>query len=368
MPIGTLWASRPPWDLKRTFSICMLFSIVILAMTACDQNSVPQTSANPLSDPRSQATSASADGRFSVDTPSSLRGESNKPKGPFSDISPLEIKQGGSLGSLGLNLDTYFAGNIGDTNARIDRLEGAVTSMHRDLKILAPSMQRLALIEGDLQDLVAQLEAMLQEDSGVTAAPMPAYTPPTPIAAPVTIKPNPAAQTPAPASVQSAPQSLSPEESDMIDELANSDAAPTPAPVTTPLQAPSAAQPAPTAVAPAPAPVAGSPRIVGIRFGGDNGKTRIVFDADQPVTYTKDLDNAEKLLVIELPKAAWGAAAQGTAPKSSAVDTWTSQANGSGGTRVILTLKKAVSVSYEGVMKPEPGTPHHRVVIDLQGN
>ena len=349
MPIGTLRTSSLPWDRKIRFSACMLFSTMMLALTACGQDSAPATSANPLSDPRNLATSASADGRFSVDTPPSLRGEGSTPKGPFADVKPLEIRQGGSLGSLGLNLDTYFAGNLNDTNARIDRLEGAVTAMHRDLKILAPSMQRLALIETDLQDLVGQLEAMLQEN-GVDAAPVPAYTPPTPISQP------------------------EPTEG-VIEGTAEAVATSSPTPVTAPAPAPVpsahqvAEKPAQAAPTPAPAPVStGSSQISAVRFGGDAGKTRIVFDANQAVTYTKDIDNGENLLVVEIPNAGWGAAAQGTAPKSSTVDTWTAQSNGNGGTRIVMTLKKPVSVIYEGTMKPETSNPHHRIVIDLKPN
>lgn len=348
MPIGTLRTSRPPWDRTIRFSVCMLFSTMMLALTACGQNSAPATSTNPLTDPRNLATPASADGRFSVDVPASLHGN-DKPAGPFAEVKPLEIRQGGSLGSLGLNLDTYFAGNLNDTNARIDRLEGAVTAMHRDLKILAPSMQRLALIETDLQDLVGQLEAMLQEN-GVDAAPVPAYTPPIPISSPEPAE-------------------------DVMEDAEESVATSSPAPVTAPAPAPAPSvpqaveKPAPAAASAPPPPAStGSPQISAVRFGGDAGKTRIVFDATQAVTYTKDIDNGEKLLVVEIPNAAWGAAAQGTAPKSSAIDSWTAQSNGSGGTRIVMTLKKSVSVIYEGTMKPESSNPHHRIVIDLKPN
>lgn len=345
MPIGTLRATNPPWDRTIKFSVCMLLSTLMLGLTACGQNTAPATSANPLSDPRSLATSASADGRFSVDAPASAAGDREKLKGPFGDIAPLEIRQGGALGSLGLNLDTYFSGNLNDTGARLDRLEGAVTAMHRDLKILAPSMQRLALIETDLQDLVGQLEAMLQEGS-VDAAPVAAYAPPTPIDAPAPQDAANAIAEPAPSPTHTAPPPV------------------TASAAQTPVAAPAAAAAAPPAATTTPA--AGAPQISAVRFGGDGGKTRIVFDGNQPLTYTKDLDNGEKLLVIEVANAGWGAAAQGTAPKSSVIDSWSAQDNGSGGTRIIMALKSPVSVSYDGTMKPESGNPHHRIVIDLR--
>lgn len=349
MPIGTLRASRPPRDMKRQFLVCVFSSMLMLGLSACGQNPSPATSSNPLADPRNLATSAAADGRFSVDAPPSLRGEENKPKGPFGDVKPIEIQQGGSLGSLGLNLDTYFAGNVGDTNARIDRLEGAVTAMHRDLKILAPSMQRLALIETDLQDLVEQLEAVLQEE-GSAAAPT-AYVPP--------------------------PQALSASEPSAGEEEFAEDTEPAPAVPAQQQKAPAAHQPAPVPTptpAPAPTPAAapvsaalqaGALQASGLRLGEHPGKTRIVIDMSGTPAYKHDLDNAEKIFMIELPNTAWaGPATQSFS--SPLIQSYTAQPmDNNGGTRIVLVLKKSASVSYQDTLKPANDSPYHRLVIDL---
>lgn len=349
MPIGTLRASRPPRDMKRQFLVCVFSSMLMLGLSACGQNPSPATSSNPLADPRNLATSAAADGRFSVDAPPSLRGEENKPKGPFGDVKPIEIQQGGSLGSLGLNLDTYFAGNVGDTNARIDRLEGAVTAMHRDLKILAPSMQRLALIETDLQDLVEQLEAVLQEE-GSAAAPT-AYVPP--------------------------PQALSASEPSAGEEEFAEDTEPAPAVPAQQQKAPAAHQPAPVPTptpAPAPTPAAapvsaalqpGALQASGLRLGEHPGKTRIVIDMSGTPAYKHDLDNAEKIFMIELPNTAWaGPATQSFS--SPLIQSYTAQPmDNNGGTRIVLVLKKSASVSYQDTLKPASDSPYHRLVIDL---
>lgn len=351
MPIGTLRASRPPRDMKRQFLVCVFSSMLMLGLSACGQNPSPATSSNPLADPRNLATSAAADGRFSVDAPPSMRGEENKPKGPFGDVKPIEIRQGGSLGSLGLNLDTYFAGNVGDTNARIDRLEGAVTAIHRDLKILAPSMQRLALIETDLQDLVEQLEAVLQEEGSAAAAPT-AYVPP--------------------------PQALTASEPSAGEEEFAEDAEPAPVVPAQQQKAPAAHQPAPvpapTTPAPAPTPAAapvsaalqaGALQASGLRLGEHPGKTRIVIDMSGTPAYKHDLDNAEKIFMIELPNTAWaGPATQSFS--SPLIQSYTAQPmDNNGGTRIVLVLKKSASVSYQDTLKPANDSPYHRLVIDL---
>lgn len=342
MPIGTLRASSPPRDMKRQFLVCVFSSMIMLGLSACGQNPSPATSSNPLADPRNLATSAAADGRFSVDAPPSLRGDENKPKGPFGDVKPIEIRQGGSLGSLGLNLDTYFAGNVGDTNARIDRLEGAVTAMHRDLKILAPSMQRLALIETDLQDLVEQLEAVLQEEGGTAPAPA-AYAPP--------------------------PQMLPASEPSVGEEEFAGSTGPVPVVPAQQQTVTPAHQPTPIPSAAA-APVsvalqAGALQASGLRLGDHPGKTRIVIDMNGTPAYKHDLDNAEKIFVIELPNTTW----TGPANKSFSsplIQSYTVQPmDNNGGTRIVLVLKKTAAVSYQDTLKPASDSPHHRLVIDL---
>lgn len=302
-------------------------------MTACGQNSTPATSGSNIADPRQLALPASQDGRFSVDSPPSFQDHQAKPSGPFAEVKPLEIRKGGSLGTLGLNLETYFAGNISDTNGRLERLEGAVGAMHKDLKILAPAMQRLALIENDLQDLITQLEAVLQEEASPQRQTNQATTPPVSMAPPT----------------QATPIQVSP------------------APAVTPPAV--TAPPTPIqATPPVASSATGSQRVTGLRFGGSGGKTRIVFDADKPVTYTKDLDNGESLLVIEMPDTSWSAAPQGKGPAASVIDSWTAQPTGSGGSRIVMVLKKPVTIAYEGKVGPESDNPHHRLVLDLMAN
>lgn len=332
MPIGPC-GQRPLWDRKIRISACMLFSTMMLALTACGQTQTPATSSDPLADPRLLATPAGNDGRFSVDTSAAFINSGETKNKWVGDIKPFEIRQGGSLGALGLNLDTYFAGDISDTGARLDRLEGIVNVMHRDLKILAPSLQRLALIETDLQELVSQLETMLHEQgSAPQTAPLPLSPPET--------------------GVEQTSESLPPPDKIVPPEhLSNKNSEPLKTQPETPPAAPAGEA---------------SATISAIRFGGEGGKTRIVLDAKKPLAYTKDLDNKEKLLVIDIPKMSWGAAKQGKAPTSSAIDSWSAQPNNHDGTTLVIALKKTVTISYEGILQPESNNPHYRIVIDLK--
>ncbi len=269
-------------------------------------------------------------------------GESGRPLG--SDGLP-------QLQAKGINYEQLFTERISDDNKRFDRVETAVLDLRRDFEAVLPAVMRLVAVEGDIQNLVGQLETLLQNE------PLPAE--------PLPVNPVP------------------PMIEDLAPEPRSSEEAPEPAAETTvdteeletEATAPPAVMAAATPIAPTPAPapvktaadIPVSGGVTGLRFGLDSGKTRIVIDAGQPVTYKKDLDNAESLLIIELPGTGWNMAAQGTAPANALVQSWSTQPiSENSGTRIIMILKKPVTVAYEATLKPEPSSPHHRLVIDLR--
>lgn len=289
-----------------------------------------QRSQSAPPDPRTLAIPASQDGRFSVDAPAAMRGGDAR-AGPFGDIKPLEIRPGGSLGSLGLNLKTFMGEDLRNTDARVERLEHVIAAMHSDVATLAPAMQRMAVIEKDIEALVTQLEALLQDEG--YSAPAPA---------------------PVPAPALSAPQALMPPVDEVEEEpVVEAKAAPAPTPA-----------PAPS-VAPPPASAAGL-QATNLRVGQHNDRTRLVIDLNGPVNYNVDLDNVEKLLVIELNGASWrGAATQSfNTPPLQSMNTQSLDNNS--GTRVIIVLRKDSAVLSQSLLKPGDGNPHHRLVIDLR--
>jgi len=304
-----------------------MLSIAVLAVTACDLTSSNNTGSNP-----GQKNTAV------VSPPPSINSE-NQNNNTFGGVPPLEIRQGGSLGSLGLNLETLFVENL-NTDDRITRLENAIVAVQGDLRTLAPSMQRMAIIEKDLEALVGQLESLLQEESAMSAVSSTTVetaeiAPPEPIEnkAPLDLTP-PSAEAPIPDAVLPA----------VTDQTATSETTPAPSPDKTPTS---------------------GLVISGLRFGEHTGKTRLVFDMSGTANFRTDLDNAEKILIVEIDKAAWS---EGIAKKISSplVQSYTVQnLENNAGTRVILTLKKDARIASESVLAPEPAANNHRLVIDL---
>lgn len=114
------------------------------------------------------------------------------------------------------------------------------------------------------------------------------------------------------------------------------------------------------------APAAGGARAVSdLRVGVHPGKTRIVLDVSAPVEPRHDLDNAEKLFILDLPGTIWKPEMQKTLPASSLLASYTAQPSSDGkGTTVAFQLRNAVKILSSIQLKPAEGKGH-RVVIDL---
>ena len=81
--------------------------------------------------------------------------------------------------------------------------------------------------------------------------------------------------------------------------------------------------------------------------------------------YTADLDNAEKILVVELPSAGWTAAAHKTFSASPLLNAYDVSPSTSGkGSLLILKLKSDASILYKGDMPGDNGAGH-KIVIDI---
>ncbi len=243
------------------------------------------------------------------------------PPDMFSNIEPIEMRSGGSLGSLGLNFETYFAGDLKDDGDRIRRLERAVVAMHKDLKIMAPKLQKLADVEVAMKQNVQK--SVLQPPQPLLVGeqgPM--------VAAPVVTGPS---------------QSLPPASA-------------------------STGKPVDPGARPMAAPADGSSVVSGIRTGEHPGMVRIVFDVTSKNTkYTADLDNEENILVIELPNARWKTPTDfenfRSMPvlKSYKVDTF----NNGAGNIFVLQLKKSTEIIKQGKY-PALSGGGERIVIDLK--
>ena len=257
---------------------------------------------------------------------------------------------------VNVSVDTLFEQDIKDPIERVKRVETAVLEMRRDLDASLPAIKRLVAIEKDIQLLTSQLQTLLNQEPAPQA---------------------PAPLTPEDTSLANEFDSagIAPRE-DQAPEPAGEEESPAPAaPAITPPNAPermaqSPPATAPPAAAPPPAPppdqstVAGL-RGLGLRLGEHDDKTRIVIDLSGPVTYRHDLDNGEKILVIELDKANWAGPASQTLSSPLIQSYSTQPMENGGGTRLIISLKQATAVTSESLLGPE-GASGWRLLLDLK--
>lgn len=256
---------------------------------------------------------------------------------------------------INVSVDTLFTDDIKDPIERSRRLETAVVEMRRDLDAAMPAIKRLVAIEKDIQLLSSQLETLLNgeqaapeevvySDAPVSltpAIPQTELATPTPPLVPVSPAPEVAVTTAAPSLPPPGPEPVTPK------------VAPPPPPIQR--------VPATTPAAPVETPLA----VLGLRLGEHPDRTRLVFDMTGPATFRTDLDNNEKLLIVEIEKAAWsGMIGQGLS--SPLVQSYTVQPmEGGAGTRVIMTLKAPTSVTSGKLLAPDSANKSSRLVIDL---
>lgn len=389
MPFGT-WRSQGRFrELKYKRILLLAFCLSALAQTGCglvpfgsdNKSETAQTTrasgaANPQAttqkdnvgslDPRDLANPpAPADG-ITIDPPEPLlaTGGMTGPPDALAQAGKFEPRPGGMLGSLGLNLDSYFAEDIQDPMTRIKRLERALSAIQGDLKTVAPPIQRLVAVESDIQELVGQLEVLLENES-VSNEPL--YVPPPPPAA--ASLPQPGASAPVPAAA--APVQLQ----------AEMDAEYTPLAPAQPQQPPR--QPSPyeqPAASPQPAPATEQPytppayitggtaagaNITGIRVGEHADKIRIVLDASADTAFRADLDNNEKILVIELPDANWSTVREMTYGKTPILQSYRVESGSGGkGSMLIMQLKSNSTIVYQKKLDAISGTGK-RIIVDL---
>lgn len=107
----------------------------------------------------------------------------------------------------------------------------------------------------------------------------------------------------------------------------------------------------------------GATAVQNIRFGEHPGKTRMVLDLSGESKYRADVDNNEKLLLIELSGAGW-ATTQQKLITHPLVSGYTAQPGANGGTMLALELKKPVKILGSAALKPN-SSRGHRIYLDL---
>lgn len=117
----------------------------------------------------------------------------------------------------------------------------------------------------------------------------------------------------------------------------------------------------------APAPVKPSARslmVRNLRIGEKSGEvTRVVLDTNSPARLNYDLDNNEKILVIELPNAGWAAQKSETLTHSPLVASYKADSDKTG-SRLVLQLRKEAAIVSTARLPAEKGSGD-RVYLDI---
>lgn len=229
----------------------------------------------------------------------------------------------------GLNADTLFSQKIKNTNERFDRVENAVVDIRKEFDSYKPSIVRLAAVESDIQNLIKELEVLLQE----TPTPQP------------------------PLDLNAHNENEPTLDVQQLDPV--------------PKQPPELKEPpkAVKTVEKKPPPVVKQYKdmvVQNLRAGEHADKIRIVLDTNKKSDFSIDLDNDEKLIIIELPDARWIGAKSKTFKSSKLLDSYIIETLNDGkGTMIVLSLKKSTRIMSEKRIGPDGNNGYHRIYFDL---
>lgn len=231
----------------------------------------------------------------------------------------------------GINADTLFTENIKDTSDRFNRVENAVVDLRKEFDVYKPSIVRLAAVESDIQNLIKELEVLLQET--------PANQPPQMLVEPS----GPQLQV-----TQLTPQQIMPPEPQDIAQVPYHIEKKIPPKTASPPQTHDGVV------------------AMNLRVGEHADKSRIVFDTNQKTNFSIDLDNDEKLIIIELPKARWIDGSSKTFNDSKLLESYSIEPINNGtGTMIVLSLKKTTKILREKRLSPDSDNAYHRIYFDL---
>ncbi|PZQ45438.1 MAG: hypothetical protein DI551_07380 [Micavibrio aeruginosavorus] len=115
----------------------------------------------------------------------------------------------------------------------------------------------------------------------------------------------------------------------------------------------------------APSTKEGGNNISGVRIGEHGSKTRLVLDLTSKTkpAFKYDLDNNEKLLLVDLPDSGWTGAASAK-PNSPMIASWNVQKGPNGGSTLAIQLKGSARVLSTEFLKAEGKDPA-RLVMDI---
>ena len=245
--------------------------------------------------------------------------------------------------------------NEQDVNFRLLRMERAVSGLRQDLNKLLPPLSNLIVADVKLDRAIREIAAQpsgVAGDSPAAFAPSTRAAPPNLIQSPRHNAFAPTAVAPQMAAAPQAPQQMAPPQQMK--------------PVMAPAPMMQQQQPKPMMrEAAAPQFTSSQPGVNRIRTGVYPNRTRLVLDVQSQTPFSVDVDNSEKLMLVELPSASWNAAAQSSLARNPLVAGYNAQDNGSGGTTLVVELKKPARVSKSSALPPNGQFGSHRIFFDI---
>lgn len=107
-----------------------------------------------------------------------------------------------------------------------------------------------------------------------------------------------------------------------------------------------------------------TPQVLAVRVGSYPDKSRIVLDLSAPSSYSVDLDNKEKLLIIEVKDAGWKAKTSYNFSSSKLMGSFTAQDEGTNKSRLMIELNQPVEILKKFSLKAA-GAKKDRIVVDI---
>ena len=277
-------------------------------------------------------------------------------------------------GPKGLSEGVYYDAELRDAMTKLDGMKVQLDGLQGDLQASTQAMQRVAAMRDELDSLDARFKALQarmggQDGSGASATASVTESTTVPMTLESATMPSALnvvgldTQAPVPVSastpIQAGPQDLVGRMPESVGAKAAN------APVTAGMKpvvdekAKTPVNTAPAKAAPA-APVKGG--VSGVRIGTHENSVRIVLDVAGDA-FSSELDSANHILTIELPKAKWAAVKAQAISANPVVASYSAQDAGTGSV-VAFALKKDSKVLTSSALKSVDSKPA-RIVIDL---
>lgn len=250
---------------------------------------------------------------------------------------------------MGMNIEELFSEELDNERQRLDRVENIIVDVLKDYESIKPTISRLAEVESDIQSLVSELETLLQNEAVYTSSQMGSSQ--------IQSKAMPHSHTEPPShnkpvAAQAAPLELHTSNSKQKPPKAAATKAKTMSPSQKLSQSSSASL--------------SLQGLKGIRAGQHKDKVRLVFDIAQKARFKSDIDNQERILVIEFEGIKSIQELNKTLAGISLIKSYNiySVQNGQN-TQVVFSLSKATQILEQNLLPPG-SSPHYRVFIDLK--